>query len=259
MKHKYLFICGLNRSGTTILQKVLSSAPNASGFHNTGVLMDEGQHLQSVYRQAKHYEGAGKYCFHKEANLTENSSLLNQTNNDKLRMEWNLHWDLSKEILIEKSPMNLIMMRYLNEIFEHAYFLVIIRHPVAVSYATQKWSKTSIESLLLHWITGHFIMLRDSQILKNIQIISYESLIIAPNRVLSKIKDFVGVDVDYDQQFINHNQQYFDRWQNIKKYNVIKSMDKYRSIQKLNPLIEQWGYSLKNLECYPSLDFPLIP
>ena len=46
---KIILVCGLHRSGTSLLFQILRDHPDISGFRNTGVNQDEGQHLQSVY------------------------------------------------------------------------------------------------------------------------------------------------------------------------------------------------------------------
>ena len=47
--HTYVFVGGLHRSGTSLLARSLEAHPSVSGFRDTGVPEDEGQHLQSVY------------------------------------------------------------------------------------------------------------------------------------------------------------------------------------------------------------------
>ena len=64
-KHKFIFICGLHRSGTSLLYKILKSQKNISGMENTGVIEDEGQHLQTVFNAANKHGGPGKFGFDK--------------------------------------------------------------------------------------------------------------------------------------------------------------------------------------------------
>ena len=44
-----VFVGGLHRSGTSLVHRCLASHPAVSGFSDTGVPEDEGQHLQTVY------------------------------------------------------------------------------------------------------------------------------------------------------------------------------------------------------------------
>ncbi len=75
MNHKHIFIIGLHRSGTTALAEILSSHDLISGFKNTNVPKDEGQHLQTVYPTGKMQGGPGKFGFNNESYLNESSKL----------------------------------------------------------------------------------------------------------------------------------------------------------------------------------------
>src|SRR6516164_3214081 len=107
LDHTLVFIGGLHRSGTSILHECLREHPRASGFRETGVPEDEGQHLQSVYPPAKVHGGPGKFGFHREAYLTESSLLVSDANREKLLCDWKKYWDITKATLLEKSPPNL--------------------------------------------------------------------------------------------------------------------------------------------------------
>jgi len=83
-KHKFIFICGLHRSGTSLLFKILKEQENISGHENTGVIEDEGQHFQSVFNPANKYGGPGKFGFNTESYLDENTKLITKKNKEKL-------------------------------------------------------------------------------------------------------------------------------------------------------------------------------
>ena|SRR5579863_4528779 len=59
----YVFVCGMPRSGTTIVAKEIASLASCTGFENTGVIMDEGQYLQDVYPTEWACGGAGRFGF----------------------------------------------------------------------------------------------------------------------------------------------------------------------------------------------------
>src|ERR1041385_8014493 len=82
--HRLVFLAGLHRSGTTLLARLLAAHPEVSGFSDTGVPADEGQHLQTVYPAAKEYGGPGRFGFAPESHLTEASPLVSEENARKL-------------------------------------------------------------------------------------------------------------------------------------------------------------------------------
>lgn len=247
--NKYVFLIGLHRSGTSILHECIKQHPSISGFTDTGANKDEGQFLQDVFPIAQKYGGPGKFAFKPEMHYTENSPLITAENKEKLLASWNVYWDTNKSIFIEKSPPNILKTRLLQEMFPNSYFILITRHPVATSYATKKWSKTSIISLLRHWIKAHRIFEKDKIHLKNLYTLKYELFVQNPDYYLNEIFDFIGVhnltnNLDVKKNINNH---YFSRWEKhlknpMRKY-LLKSQ--YNSIEKE---INKFGYSLYDLE-----------
>ena len=68
---KIVFISGLHRSGTSVLHRELSACRQCSGFRNTGVPEDEGQHLQTVFPNAAFYGGPEEFAFNADSYLDE--------------------------------------------------------------------------------------------------------------------------------------------------------------------------------------------
>ena len=224
--HKYVFIAGLHRSGTTLLADCLKQHPDISSFANTGFPKDEGQFLQSVYPPAREYGGPGKFGFCQEMHLTEGSNLINNGNRDKLYKEWSRYWDTTKPILMEKSPPNILKTRFLQEIFNDSYFLVITRHPLAVSLATQKWSFSTLEELLLHWAICHKIFLEDLPYLKKCLIIKYEDLTSNLDSTLVNVYGYIGTFYHPYEGIVNKNinESYFHNWKNDDRISKIRSI-----------------------------------
>lgn len=244
--HKHLFIAGLHKSGTSILAKYSSQHPDVSSFRETGYPKDEGQFLQTVYPKAYEYGGPGKFGLNKEMHLTEISKLLTDTNKNKLINEWNKHWDLSKKVLLEKSPPNILKSRFLQAIFPESYFVFIMRHPIAVAYSTQQWSKTSIFELVEHWIFCHEVMQEDIKHLKNYLIIKFEHFVKHPEVITDKIHEQLNIskiptNLKIDK---NTNEKYFMEWQKLLVTTDEESQKNVRSIFKHEKKINGFGYSL---------------
>ena len=255
--HHFVFCCGLHRSGTTLLFRMLREHPEMSGFTNNQVatewlaLEDEGQFLQSVYPPGIVYGGPGSFAFSPGAHLTEESELLTPDNKAQLALDWFPYWDLSKRYLLEKSPPNILMTRFLQSAFPHTSFVTIVRHPVAVSLATTKWSTRSLDSLIEHWLVAHEIAQADSAHLQRAVTVKYETLIAAPDAALSKVYAALGVEPHPTtfEATTEHNQRYFAQWTDMAKNPETKaSVQDW--IARYEPRVRAFGYSLQDLEMY---------
>ena len=268
---KHVFVCGLPRSGTSLLGRNVARLEGCTGFKNTGVLEDEGQFLQDVYRSDHEIGGAGAFGFHPDAHLTEASPLLTPRNAERLRRCWERYWDTTKRLRIEKTPANLLMTRFLQAIFPNAYFVVIKRHPIAVSMATQKWkdSVRSLDYLFRHWLHCHQLFEQDKKYLNHVYELRYEDYVNDSERFHSEIAAFIGTHVpmtrkeetfrsvrawrkpagrqvpEYAMESTNgaHNQRYFDRWTQLVRESPFRSYYLYLAA-RYEPRFAMWGYSI---------------
>lgn len=227
---------------------MLAEHPEVSGFSDTGVPADEGQHLQTVYPTARTYGGPGKFGFAAEAHLTEASPLVSEANAGKLLEEWAPHWDLGRPVLVEKSPPNLIRTRFLQALYPGASFVVVTRHPIAVSLATQKWSKTSLSSLLEHWVVCHRTFAGDRPHLDRVTVVTYERLVTDPNGCLETLYPFLGLEPRPTSLDVRSdgNDPYFARWRELEG-GLAGSLRARRLRRRFEAAVEPFGYSLENL------------
>jgi hypothetical protein len=246
-RYRFIFLCGLHRSGTSPLFRVLREHPQISGFRNTGAPEDEGQHLQNVFLPARFYGGPGRFGFMEEAHLTETSPLVNDANRSKLFDQWSRYWDLGKPYLIEKSPPNLIRTRFLQALFPPSYFVVITRHPVAVSLATRKWVRSSVESLIVHWLYCHDLFVSDRTYLQRVHIIRYEDLIRHPDKVILNVYKFLGLEPHSLQALDPHvNEQYFNQWRRLSA--DCNGQESIRTIEsKYESHLQAHGYTFRDI------------
>jgi hypothetical protein len=244
-KHKFIFICGLHRSGTSLLYKILKEQKNISGLENTNEIEDEGQFVQSIYSPAYKFGGVGRFGFNKDAELNEESKLITKKNRNKLYDEWSKYWDTDKEFLLEKSPPNIIRTRFLQAMFPNSYFINITRHPIATSLATKKWSKTSLDSLINHWITCHKKLNHDKIKISRIIDIKYEDLIKNTDNVLQLISNFLETEINSPKIQIRKgiNIKYFNIWEKRRK-NIFKRNNIKKIINKYEDEINVFNYSL---------------
>jgi hypothetical protein len=270
-QRKYVFVCGLPRSGTSILGRNIARMENCTGFRDTGVLEDEGRFLQDVYPTEDMCGGPGRFGFDPRAHLTEASPLLCQENVDRLRAAWHAYWDNSKTIFVEKTPANLLMTRFLQAAFPNSYFVVIRRHPIPVSMAAQKWkiNVTSLDNMFKHWLHCHALFDEDKTYLNHVYELTYEDYVENQAHHHNEIATFIGTRVpdppksdsfrtvaqwrnptglrvperSMEEASGIHNRRYLDRWSNLLASSPFKNYYRYIA-RKYEPRFAQCGYSL---------------
>ena len=212
---RYAFVCGLHRSGTTLIARALAEHPMVGGFANTGAIEDEGQFLQSVLPLEIAFGGVGRFGFDPRAHMTEASPLNTQASASRLLSEWGRYWDRGKPVLMEKTPSNLLRMRLMQALVRPSSFIVVTRHPVAASLATMKWTEGNLFSLLSHWVHCYRIAREDAKAVERILWISYEGFVADPARQLARIAAFLELSpfVDSTLRVKDENEKYFQLWQ----------------------------------------------
>lgn len=244
---KFIFIGGLHRSGTSLLHQILRSHPEISGFMNTGVSQDEGQLIQTVYPPAKFFGGPGVFAFDPGSYMNEKSSLSSTEKAEMLYRQWGVFWDLKKQYLIEKSPPNIIRTRYLQSLFPNTSFIIIFRHPIAVAFATMKWSNTNIGSLIEHTLRCYEIFWQDYLHIKRSFLLRYEDFVQEPSKNISRILDWLSLK---SFEFVNEvrpnvNDKYFLMWENLKqKGNDFHLFNIEREMEQYEKRANAFGYSL---------------
>ena len=250
-EQRLVFVGGLHRSGTTPLARCLADHPQVSGFAGTGVEEDEGQHLQTVYPPARTHGGPGRFALHPAAHLTEHSPLLTPDTASRLLAGWRPHWDLARPVLVEKSPPNLLMTRFLQGAFPDARFLMVVRHPAVVSLSTRKWARLrSLGALLEHWFAAHRTFEEDAAHLRHLLVVKYEHLVADPGGTLAGIAEFLELDGEIPAGGIDTRRSatYERQWAELAGGGRLRR-ERFRSLcRRYQAAADHFGYSLVDLD-----------
>jgi hypothetical protein len=259
---RLVFIGGLHRSGTTVLARLLDDHPRISGLRGTGMPEDEGEHLQSVYPDCWEYGGVGRFGYAPQLHLTEDSPLVSDDARATLLREWGRWWDRDAALLVEKSPPNLLKMRFLQALFPQARFILVTRHPIAVVGATLKW-RTRVtrrwepHRLMDHWIHCHRIAFADASRIRRLHVLRYEHLVADPARTLAGLSTFLDLDPPLVADRIEpaRSDAYFGAWAEDRRRPVRGLY--LRSIERRHAAaLEELGYAFGSPEPLAAPDVP---
>lgn len=252
--HRLVFVGGLHRSGTSPFDRLLAGHPLISGLTGTGQHVEEGQHVQDVYPPAVAFGGPGRFGFHPGAHLTEESDLVSEASAARLLAAWSPYWDLERPILVEKSPPNLIRMRFLQALFPHSAFIVVVRHPVVVSLATKRWARwQSVRSLLAHWVHCHRIVLADAPAVERLLVVKFEELCADPEAVAARVARFLNVPDHFDVSPVDPStkDKYAQWWERLSTRFPTSLYGRHLRSRFAGP-VRHFGYDLDDLDwCEP--------
>lgn len=245
---RMVFICGLHRSGTSLIHRCMGDHPDISAFANTGAPEDEGQHLQSVYPTARAHGGPGRFGLDPAAHLTESSPLVTESNRRRLADEWLPHWDLSKRILVEKSPPNLVRIRFLRAMFPGSRFIVITRHPAVIACATQRSAVASLTSLVQHWVVCHETMRADTSGMDGVRVLRYEDFVSDPAATLGAVHGWLGLPPGGVGEPVRTgiNDKYLRQWRRRSWHDPLR-LDQRIAAMRYERRVRPFGYSLMTL------------
>ncbi len=215
--HRFVFIGGMPRSGTSAAYQLVGTHPRVSRLTDTGVGEDEGQFLQSLYLKEDALGGPARFGLHPDAHMTEHSPLAAEAA-VRLFAVWEPYWDLSKPVLCEKSPANILRSRFLQAAFPDSSFIFVSRHPVAYALAIRKWSyeyfKAPLSLLIRNWLACQRTLAEDLPHLRHSLLLRYDDVTREPVPWTRKVEDFLHLEPGMDAGVFKggFNNRYFQSW-----------------------------------------------
>ena len=191
----WLFVLGLNNSGTSIVQRTLASHPRVRA------LPDEGQALTRVFARGNQY-GVARFW-------TQRLDVYRLTDEDdpaparRAMYDWLYYFEPRPGILVEKSPPNAIRGRWLQHNFRPGRFIAVIRHPYAVCEGIRRRSGLPIEDAARHWLVGNELLLDDVDHLDRALTIRYEDFCERPREQLELMQKFLELPEPFDHELLN--------------------------------------------------------
>jgi len=239
-KHIFVFIGGTHKSGSTLLTSLLSAAPEVSSFSGTGAPMDEGQWLQDVLSPDVNY-GELLFGLSDEPYLNETNCHNYPNAAQRLFKCWSPYWDLRRSHLVEKSPMNVIRTRFLQDIFPVSMFVVTIRDPKKSYMAAKKnMPLISPELYFENWVRIYSTYHREAVNLQKTILVRFESLLSAPDHERCQLNMALRVSMDkWDEQLLKKecDEAYAQAWNEH-----IDPASEKRCMKLLPRWCENYGY-----------------
>lgn len=209
---KTIFIVGVGRSGTTLIQSMLNAHSKISFLPETHFIRNymsdkniqkqfNSNNLNYIKKRFKNDKNINKLNNNMLSYLNDELSKSNNLSDLFKRMLQQYLKNHNKIIVGEKDPKNLEYLNQIIKTFPHAKILHIIRDPrdVVLSRLNAEWSKD--RGLITHALTYRFQYLKaqkdGKEIFKsNYLEFRYEELITKPESMLNDICQFLKIKYD---------------------------------------------------------------
>lgn len=180
----WLFILGVNNSGTTILAKLLEMHPSVRALPEEGQLLTEAlprpDHLGVVRLWTERID-----AFRWTERHSPEPAL-------RAKKDWARLYPATTGVLLEKSPPNTLRSRWLQKNFNPSRFIAIVRNPYAVCEGIRRRNGYSIRRAANHWVTANEHLIEDMGLLDKCIYLRYEDLMSDPAGRLQVLQEFLG-------------------------------------------------------------------
>lgn len=188
---RYLFIGGLHRSGTSLVNRLANRLPGAGGIEGSSAPENEGVYLQGAIPHTAQSGRPMYFATNPQEYMTEAHPLNTLETRLRLEHDWAPWFAPDLTWRIEKSPVNLTRMRLLQQLFPMSQFVVMLRHPEAVAASVASWVDDTPTALIDHWLAAYEQVLQDLPYLHAVLCLRYEDVVADPDRTLRQLAAFL--------------------------------------------------------------------
>lgn len=191
----WLFLVGLNNSGTTLLSRLLGTHPLIRALPNEGMYL-----TRAIPR-------SGDFAVSRRWGTTPELFRLTEADDGaptaRMQYDWGFHVPPRPGIILEKSPVNSLRSRWYQAHFRPCRFLILVRSPYGVCEGTRRREGVAIDVAARHWAAGNRYLLEDRAYLERWLMLTYEALCSDPAGELRRIEEFLGLDRPVDRRLLS--------------------------------------------------------
>lgn len=238
---RWLFVVGCYNSGTTLLHDLLAEHPAI------GSLPTEGQFLTDQFVVPRDVGLARQWAIEPARfRLTEDDGA--SIDVERIKRQWGARFDdVSRPVLLERSPPDAARTRWLQRHFRPATFVGIVRDGYAVAEGIRRRAGHPLELAAHQWAAANEIMLADFAHLDRAMLVRYEELTERPDDVIAAVCAFTGLPEMPSsltgRRFAVHDEHSTVRNMNGRSIAAL-SVDERAEIRRVaGPMLDELGYA----------------
>ncbi|MCS4155855.1 hypothetical protein GGQ03_003160 [Salinibacter ruber] len=244
--HLWLFLLGLNNSGTTLFLHIIEQHPEVRSMGEEGHQM-EGQHQSRAITDPQYHGLERTWGIDiPKVRLVESDESPSAL---RVKYDWSKQFGDGPNVLFEKSTLNPARSRWLQDNFKPSKFIATFRSPYAVCEGIRRRNGYPIEQCAHHWSNANATLVEDMDHLDHVMTYTYEELCEEPEAVLSRVQTFAGLEAPFRCDTLGRVESHSleGRTQGLKNMNP-RSIRRLSDddIQKINgvagPVMEVLGY-----------------